>query len=407
MTSVCILLQNFYDLDIRVRRKAEALVASGYSVDVYALRGSKGQKQYELAGVNVYTVGLGKKRGSLLRYAFEYLAFFVWCLALVTVRMRKRRYAVVDVNTLPDFLIFAGVFARWMGAKLVLDMHEITPEFYMSKYEIGPNSFLIRVLTVLEKISFDFADHVITINEPIQELLESRGLARGKCSIVTNAADESRFAARSRSSAADAAAESASFVMMYHGTLTRLYGLDLAIEAFAQVHGSMPGAQLWILGGGPEAPLLKTLIDRHQLASKVKLVGQVPLGEIPAWLAKCDVGVLPIRRDVFLEYASPNKLAEFIVSDTPVIISRLKAVQYYFSPAALAYFEPNQPGDLGKQMVLLYGDKDLRRRLVAQAKKEYAPIRWEVMRERYLCLMGELSGAEAQSEARKAAFSQQ
>src|SRR5438067_4909349 len=130
MTSVCILLQNFYDIDIRVRRKAEALVEAGYSVDVYALRGRDGQKNYSLKGVNVYTVSLGKKRGSLARYVFEYLAFFFWCLFRVTVQAPKKRYAVIDVNTLPDFLIFAGIFARWMGAKLVLDMHEITPEFY-------------------------------------------------------------------------------------------------------------------------------------------------------------------------------------------------------------------------------------------------------------------------------------
>ena len=26
--------------------------------------------------------------------------------------------------------------------------------------------------------------------------------------------------------------------MMYHGTLTRIYGLDIAIEAFASAHGN-------------------------------------------------------------------------------------------------------------------------------------------------------------------------
>ncbi len=132
MKSVCILVQNIYDLDSRVRRKAEALVAAGYSVDVLALAAAHGKKSYALDGVNIYTVSLGKKRGSLLRYAYEYAAFLVWAFVRVFVLMRRRRYAVIDVNTLPDFLIFAAMPARWMGAKLVLDMHEITPEFYMS-----------------------------------------------------------------------------------------------------------------------------------------------------------------------------------------------------------------------------------------------------------------------------------
>src|ERR1700719_3118697 len=180
MKSVCILLHNFYEIDSRVKRKAEALVAAGYSVDVLALRGPNAQRTFVLGGVNVRAIALGKKRGSLLRYALEYVAFFLWASFRLTIQMCRRRYAIVDVNTLPDFLIFAAVCAKWMGAKLVLDMHEITPEFYMSKYEIAEGSWRIRLLKYVERISFEFADHVITITEPIQELLVGRGLTKSK-----------------------------------------------------------------------------------------------------------------------------------------------------------------------------------------------------------------------------------
>ena len=53
---------------------------------------------------------------------------------------RWRRYAAIDVNTLPDFLVFAPALAKWMGAKLILDLHEIAPEFFMSKYHSAENS---------------------------------------------------------------------------------------------------------------------------------------------------------------------------------------------------------------------------------------------------------------------------
>jgi glycosyltransferase involved in cell wall biosynthesis len=386
MKSVCLLVQNRYDIDIRVRRKAEALVAAGYAVDVYALRGSKSPKEYVLNGVNVYTVSLGKRRGSLTRYAFEYVAFFLWVLARLTIEMPRKRYAVIEANTLPDFLIFAGVFARLMGAKLLLDMHEITPEFYMSKYGMAENSASVRILKHVEKISFDFADHVLTINEPIRDLFASRGLPPGKCTVIMNSADEARFDIRP-CAAADAAATDAGFVMMYHGTITRLYGLDIAIEAFAAAHNQMPGAEFWILGSGPETPHLKELARSRGLDSKVKLIGAVPPSEIPAWLSKCEVGVLSIRRDVFLEFASPNKLAEFIIMGKPVIISRLRAVQQYFNPEALAFVEPGDPSTIARQMVRLYHDRTLRTSMAASARQQYAPIRWEVMRERYLSVI--------------------
>lgn len=390
MKSVCLLVQNVYDIDPRVRRKAEALVAAGFSVDVLALAPTHEKKTYSLNGVNVYTVSLGKKRGSLARYSFEYAAFLVWAFIRLLFLMRKRRYVVVDVNTLPDFLIFAALPARWMGAKLVLDMHEITPEFYISKYGIRVDSWLVKLLEFQEKISFGCADYVITINEPIQKLLEGRGLPSWKSIVVMNAVDEAHFSQNSRPAVEDDPLRP--FVMVYHGTLTRVYGLDIAVEAFSLVHEHMAGAELWILGSGPEQSVLAELVQKRGLTQKVKLIGQVPAADIPLWLNKCHVGVLPIRRDIFLDFAFPNKLPEFIVMSMPVLMARLRAIRHYFSDEALSYFEPGDPAALGTKMVELYSDPRLRARLAARAKEEYAPIRWEVMKRRYLDLIERLAG---------------
>jgi len=388
MKCVCFVVQNYYDRDLRVRRKAEALVQAGYVVDVLALRSPNGPKDYELEGVSVRTLTLGKKRGSLLRYGFEYVAFFSWCLVQLTAEMRSKKYAFIDINTLPDFLVFASILARHMGAKIILDMHEITPEFYMSKYGMKSTSWGVRALKCQEKISFDFADYVITINEPIRNLLISRGLPQGKCTVITNSANNERFTSTSKSCiAADQSRSAATFVMMYHGTLTKLYGLDIAIEAFGIAHKEMMGAELWILGEGSESSSIKQLAEQRGLSSRVKLFGHIPPAEIPAWLAKCDVGILPIRRDVFLEFASPNKLPELILMGKAVLMSRLAAIQHYFSENALAYFEPNDPQDLARQMVRLYRDSGLRAKLAAKAKEEYAPICWDVMKRRYLNLI--------------------
>jgi glycosyltransferase involved in cell wall biosynthesis len=386
MNQVCVIVQQVYDVDVRVRRKVDALVAAGYSVDVLALRPPRGENTYVLNGVNVHTMSLGKLRGSPARYVFEYLAFFVWTFVKLSILMRRRRYAVVEVNTLPDFLIFAAAPARWMGAKLILDMHEITPEFYISKYRTRDTSWFIRLLKWLERISFNYADHVITINEPIQDLLSERGLSRSKSTVIMNAADESRFAA---TPAADGTTPSGSskFVMMYHGTLTNIYGLDIAIEAFNRAHHEMPGAELWILGSGPEASHLNSLVERYELGSKVKLLGEVLPSQIPGLLKQCTVGVLPIRRDVFLDFAFPNKLPELVIMGKTVIVSRLKAIRTYFSETALAYFEPNSSQDLANTMVGLYRDPGLRERLAQRAKLEYVGIRWDIMKDRYLTLV--------------------
>jgi glycosyltransferase involved in cell wall biosynthesis len=390
MKSVCLVVQSVYDFDPRVRRKAEALVSAGYSVDVLALRPAHGPKTYTLNQVNVRTVSLGKKRGSLARYFYEYATFFLWVFFRVPLQMLWHRYTVIDVNSLPDFLVFAPIVARWMGAKLLLDLHEITPEFYISKYGIEEDSRAIRLLTWLEKISVRFADRVMTINEPIEDLLVSRGLDRSKSTVIMNAVDETRFTADPGGTAAVETRDHEKFVMMYHGTLTNIYGLDMAIEALAVAHEKMPGAEMWILGSGSEKERLAELAQRKGIAEKVRLVGQVPAREIPEWLRQCDIGMLPIRRDVFLDFAFPNKLPEFIVAGKPVMISRLKAIRHYFSDEALIFFEPNDPMDLARQMLRVYRDREMWPRLVSKAREEYWPIRWDVMKQRYLSTIGEL-----------------
>jgi glycosyltransferase involved in cell wall biosynthesis len=272
-------------------------------------------------------------------------------------------------------------------------MHEITPEFFRSKYGLAESAIVIRLLTLLEKICFTFADHVITINHPIRDLLERRGLSGEKSTVIINAADEARFTSCASLAADENAVQPVSFVMMYHGTLTRIYGLDIAIEAFSRARKDMPGAELWILGSGPETGALASLIQDRGLVSQVKLLGQVASTDIPAWLSQCDVGVLPIRQDMFLDYAFPNKLPEYIITGKAVVIARLKAIQHYFSDEALAYFEPNDPVALSEQMVRLYGDRALRTQLSANAAAQYAPIRWDVTRQRYLDLITHIAGS--------------
>jgi len=384
MTSVCILDHSVYEFDTRVRRKAEALVAAGYAVDVLALRQPGALKTFVLNGVTVHTLPLDKKRASLPRYLFEYAAFFLWAFVKTPWLMRQRKYAVVDVNTLPDFLIFAPAIARWMGARLVLDMHEITPEFYQSKYGIPGDSWLVGLMKYLERISMAFADQVITITEPIEDLLVSRGLNRSKSTVIMNSADEMRF--RPDSGAADAPGSPA-FGFIYHGTLTGIYGLDIAIEAFSLAHEEMPGAELWILGFGPEEDRLRALAHERGLTSRIRITGAIPAREVPGWLCRAGAGILPMRRDVFLEYAFPNKLSEFIITDKPVIVSRLKTIRRYFSEESVAYFEPHDAADLARQMVRLYRNRPLREQLAARARQEYAPISWDVMKERYLRLV--------------------
>jgi len=380
---ICMVVQNYYEIDPRVRREAESLFEAGYAVDVLSLRMVKDRtKSFVLNGVNVYTVPLGKNRAGKLQYILEYLSFFWWAFFTLTKYSLRRHYRVVHVNTLPDFLIFAAWVPKLMGAKLVLDMHEVMPEFYMSKFGVAENHWMTKLLRWQERLSIAFANHVITINVPVQALLESRGLAKGKFTIVMNSVDSQLFAPSLEYP--ERKRDDGAFVFMYHGTLTAMYGLDIAIRAFTIAISRICTAEFWILGDGPERANLANLADQLGVAGKVKFFGKMPQQEIPAWLAQCDVGVLAMPQDIYLDLSFSNKLPEYIVMGKPVIASRLKTLSYYFSERALAFFEPQNEFDLAERMVEICQNAKLRASLTTQASLEYTAIDWSVMKQRYL-----------------------
>ncbi|MCI0521779.1 MAG: glycosyltransferase family 4 protein [Chloroflexi bacterium] len=383
--SVCIVVQNYYDTDPRVRREAEALLEVGLQVDVLALRPEgASRKSYSLNGIQVYTLPVTKMRGGKLRYITEYIYFFLLSFFWLTLRSLTRRYAAVQVCNLPDFLVFATLLPRLLGAKIILDMHEIMPEFYMSKFDVSPSHPIIRLLRAQERISIAYADHVITINDPMKATLLERGLTEAKSSILVNAVDEKLF----QGFIHQAEATHPPFVFMYHGTLTSIYGLDIAIQALAAARDRLPRAEFWIIGDGPERGNLEKLCTDLGLEDAVKFIGVLPQQEIPQWLARCHAGVLPTRQDLFLDLSFSNKLPEYIIMGKPVIVSRLKTTRYYFTEQALMYFEPHNSQDLGEKMAAIYHDEELRRALSAQAFSEYAPHRWDIVKKTYqsLCL---------------------
>ena len=380
--TICFIVQNYYEIDPRVQRKANCVLAAGYSVDVIALQGSSQTgKAYEVNGVRVYPLKVNKRRGSAFQYILEYLVFFILAFIKVTVLMFKRHYQIIDINTLPDFLVFSAMIPKILGAKIVLDMHEVMPEFYMSKFNVAEDHWMIRMIKWQEFLSMRFSDHVMTINEPIKNLLIKRGLSEAKTTVLMNSVDENLLRHKENSRV------DGRYVMMYHGTLTPIYGLDIALRGFARVHSHMPGAEFWIVGDGPELPLLKSIVNENHLEEKVKFIGVVPQQQIVNWLVQSDVGVLATRQDKFLDLSFSNKLPEYIVMKKPVMMSRIKTIRYYFSEDALAFFEPENEADLARRMVELYSDTDLRENLAKKAAEEYSAISWDVMRDRYLQLL--------------------
>jgi glycosyltransferase involved in cell wall biosynthesis len=381
---ICIVVQNYYELDPRVRREAETLAKEGYQVDVVALRMEKSNRPAtHESNIHLYTFPMKKHRAGIFRYLWEFLAFFVFSSVFLTLRTLTKRYSVVQVCNIPDFLVFSALVPKMFGAKVVFDMHEVMPELFMSIYELPGKHPLVRLLVFLEKLSVSFANEVIVVTDPIKALVDSRCGSSGKSIVVMNAADEELFHV---SPVIEEQESENGFRFYFHGTVSYRFGLDLALKAFALALPHMPKANFLIIGDGPEKKNLENLARELQITERVVFCGAVPHNQIPSWLDRCNVAVVPIRKDRFLDLAFSSKVPESILKHKPVIMARVNTMEYYFSERALAYFDPYSVEDLACQMQRLYQDEDYRSQLVRRAVEEYSKIDWREMRGRYLSL---------------------
>src|SRR5258708_38459091 len=95
--------------------------------------------------------------------------------------------------------------------------------------------------------------------------------------------------------------------LVYHGTLTRLYGVDLAIHAVAVVRARGLALTFDVFGPGPEMPALRQLVGELGLVHAVILHGPVSHHHLREVLPTFDAGLVPTRLDGMTKYSLSAK----------------------------------------------------------------------------------------------------
>jgi glycosyltransferase involved in cell wall biosynthesis len=280
-----------YETDNRVRRYAETLVKRGDLVEVIALANDNVSLGTEkISGVTVYRIQRRERneRGKWT-YALRLLRFLLASSLFLTRHHKRLRYDLIHVHNMPDFLVFAAWYPKWTGAKLILDIHDLVPELFASKFNTNDRVGYVPFLKAVEKASATFVDHVIVSNHLWREKLVARSVPEKKCSVFLNHVDTGIFYQRPRTRSDD------KVIVIFPGSLQWHQGVDVAIRAFARVKSRIPNAEFHIYsaeGNGVEGKLAG-VADRLGLSGSVKFCGSLPLHQIADVMANADLGVVP------------------------------------------------------------------------------------------------------------------
>lgn len=375
-----------YESDPRVIREAEAAVEGGFDVDFVALRRQGTPPTERIRGVNLLRLNQGRYRGGgHFRYVLEYIKFFFRCFVKTTILFFRRRYRVIHVNNMPDFLVFTTIIPRLFGAKVILDIHDPMPNTFASKFKRGENGFFFHMLLWQERLSAWYSSKVITVHHPVKDgILTKHGLVPDSIGVIANFADQDLFPLR------QTYAVNHKIRFVFHGTILERSGLRMLMESVAQVR-HQDRISVKIIGEGDFSDSLKEMIRSMQLTQVVDFENRsYPAHAIAEHLNDCDVGLVPLEISSVTDYALPLKLLEYISLGLPVVSVRNNAISYYFGEDDCIFFEWNDSRSLSAVLDRIVENPDLLCRYRDRSLALRERFSWQSEKIKYIALLKEL-----------------
>jgi glycosyltransferase involved in cell wall biosynthesis len=383
----------YYEEDPRVRRQAETLVAAGRPVRVIGLRRPDDPVDSELGGVRIRHLDVQRHQGAGVGvYVREYLAFVLRAMWAAVRLHRSERYAVAQVHSPPDFLVFATLPLRLVGVPVILDLHEAMPEFFRMRFPRVRNPLIHGLLRLQERLSIGFASATITVTDAMRERLIGLGHAPDDIRVVINSPSFTRFDAASHPTRA--LREDGRLRLVYTGALTPTYELDVTLRAVAAIHASRPDLDvvLDLYGRGDFEDALRSLASDLGIAERVVFHGRIPIDDVPAALAAADIGLAPTRLDRFTALTVSGKVYEYAAMRKPIVASRLPTVERDFPADAVSTYPSGDAEAMAEAIISLADDDAARARAVEAASAVVASLAWDRVSRDYVALVDALAG---------------
>lgn len=288
-------------------------------------------------------------------------------------------------HNIPDFGVFCTLIPKLLGAKIILDIHDLVPEFYQRKFGLNGNHIVIRVLKWIEKWASKYADHIITVTQIWKEKLVQRSVEEYKCSVILNAPEPGLFKKKVYK-----IKSGRPFKLIYLGNLTEIFGVDIAIKAMSNVRKEIPDVELNIYGQGKNKIELKKLVKDLGLEEWVFFHRPVSRFQVPQILYQADLGIDPKRDGVLAGEGLSSKCLEYLAIGLPAVVSKIKAAKTYYNDSMVMFFEPDNEEDLAEKIVYLYKNPEKRMDMIKHSEMFNREHNWNRYFNRYIHILNSL-----------------
>lgn len=369
------LVHAYYKRDPRVKKEAEALVENGHAVDIICLNEGDQPALEVVNGVTVNRCPISRsaKRGRL-DFVREYLSFLTlawWNLAKLHVR---RKYKAAVVHNMPNFLVFATFPWRFFGLRVFLDMHDPAPEYYEYLFSVrsGP---LARLVRLEEKISARYANAVMTVHQPLADMLAER---TSKVPTVFHNFPDLKHISSEKSYAVD----EGPFKLVYYGHLKERYGLERMVHVLCELNKSKTRFTLDVFGYGPYQADLERSVAASNSQDYWRFHGAYAPDSIQSHVADAHAALALYYSSEFADLLLPAKVLESIAMGIPVVCVDLITIRSYFDEDCLWIFHDDD--ELIRILEEMRANYAEAKRRAANGWNRVTQLSWSTEKKRYV-----------------------
>lgn len=227
----------------------------------------------------------------------------------------------VIIVSSPSLFSYLGAerLAKKFKAKLCFEVRDIWP---LTLTQVGGHAKshpLIRIMQKVEDRAYQKADKVISNLPNAVEHMVGRGMSKDKFCWLPNGFDPEELDKQQALSAdiIDQIPKN-KFIIGYTGTFGKANGLESFIDA-ATLLKNHPDIYFILVGQGREKDFLKEKITKNKLKN-CKFIPAISKMQVQTILGLFDLAYIGLTKDPLFKYGvSPNKLFDYLYSETPVI----------------------------------------------------------------------------------------
>jgi glycosyltransferase involved in cell wall biosynthesis len=129
--------------------------------------------------------------------------------------------------------------------------------------------------------------------------------------------------------------------VIYVGRLDLKKGLRELVEAAAKLHPSRPNLRVYLIGEGPDRPIIERAIQANNAAGYFRVLPECGFDEVAVWMAAADVVTLPSYME-----GCPNVVLEALACGRPVVATNVGGIPEIMSERCGRLVPPRDPAAL-------------------------------------------------------------